>query len=253
MEDYLKTSQKSGLKVKIISKKDKYEFINQTLWDGRYRSRSKKEKHVILKYLKFFTDYSKGHLKKLANKWRNGTLKYNLNRNRHKFGRKYFSTDIALLIETDKNHGCLSGKATKSILEREFKIFKKTDYANIANISVGHIYNIRNNSNQYKSSDAMYFQKTKGTPVNIGTRKKPEPNGKPGYVRVDTVHQGDLAKNKGVYHINIVDEITQYELVACVETITEKHLKPVVKELLKLFPFVVYEFHADNGSEYINR
>ncbi|MEA3450149.1 MAG: hypothetical protein U9Q85_04235 [Patescibacteria group bacterium] len=127
MEDYLKTSQKSGLKVKIISKKDKYEFINQTLWDGRYRSRSKKEKHVILKYLKFFTDYSKGHLKKLANKWRNGTLKYNLNRNRHKFGRKYFSTDIALLIETDKNHGCLSGKATKSILEREFKIFKKTD------------------------------------------------------------------------------------------------------------------------------
>jgi len=253
MEEYLKASKLSGLKVEIISTKNKYEFINNTLWDIKYHLRSKGEKQVILKYLKFFTGYSGSHLKRLANQWRKGTLKYNPSRNRNKFHRIYFPRDIALLIETDVNHGCLSGKATRKILEREYKTFGRTEYANISNISTSHIYNIRNKNNQYRSSEAMYFHKTKRAEANIGIRKKPEPNGKPGYVRVDTVHQGDLAKNKGVYHINIVDEVTQYELVACVEKITERYLKPVVEELLKLFPFVIYEFHSDNGSEYINR
>jgi len=41
--------------------------------------------------------------------------------------------------------------------------------------------------------------------VPIGTRRKPDPQGEPGYLRVDTVHQGDLDKQKGVYHINLVD------------------------------------------------
>lgn len=253
MEEYLKTSKSNGLKVEIISTKNKYEFISNTLWDVKYRLCSKGEKHTILKYLNFFTNYSKSHLKRLANKWRSGTLKYNPSRNRNKFNKIYFPRDIALLIETDINHGVLSGQATKQILKREYKIFGHADYANISNISVGHIYNIRNNNNQYVSSEAMYFQKTKGVSVDIGIRRKPNPNGKPGYVRVDTVHQGDLAKNKGVYHINIVDEITQYELIATVEKISEKYLKPIVEELLKLFPFVIHEFHSDNGSEYINK
>lgn len=252
MEDFLNSNKSSGLKMEIISKKHKYEFINQALWDIKYRSRSKKEKHIVFCYLNYLTNYSKSHLKRMANKWRNGTLTYNPSRNRNKFCQKYFPCDIALLIKTDVAHGCLSGKATKKIMKREFEIFKKTDYANIANISVGHIYNIRNKNNQYGSSKAMYFKKTSATDVNIGIRKKPIPNGSPGFLRVDTVHQGDLAKNKGVYHINIVDEVTQFELVATVEKITERYLKPVVEELLKLFPFVVYEFHADNGSEYIN-
>ena len=34
----------------------------------------------------------------------------------------------------------------------------------------------------------------------IGERRRPEPNGKPGYIRIDTVHQGDLDGVKGVYH-----------------------------------------------------
>ena len=253
MEEYLKTGKEAGLKVEIISTKNKYEFINNTLWQIKYRLRSKTEKHVVLQYLNFFTGYAKSHLKRLANKWRNGTLKYNPGRNRNKFSRKYFPTDIALLIKTDAAHGCLNGKAAKKILEREYSLFKKAEYANIANISVGHIYNIRNNNRQYSSSDAMYFKKTKKSDVDIGIKRKPRPNGQPGYVRIDTVHQGDLGGNKGVYHINIVDEVTQYELIATIEKITERYLEPVVEELLRLFPFVIHEFHSDNGSEYINR
>lgn len=251
--EFLKTNEKSGLKIEIISKKDKYECINEVLWNIRFRRLSLFEKHIVFRLLKFFTGYSISHLKRLSAKWRGGTLKYNSSRNRNRFSRKYFPTDIALLITTDVAHHCLSGQATKRILLREFEVFKNSSYANISNISVGHIYNVRNNNRQYSSSRAMFFKTTKAVQNNIGNRRKPVPNGHPGYLRIDTVHQGDYAGNKGVYHINIIDEITQYEFIATVSQITEKYLKPVMIELLKLFPFVIFEFHSDNGSEYINR
>jgi len=38
-----------------------------------------------------------------------------------------------------------------------------------------------------------------------------------------------------------------------VEAISEQFIKPILEELLKKFPFRVIEFHADNGSEYINK
>ena len=253
IEEFLNTNKGCGFKFEIKSNLDKYNFISQALWDAKYRILSKGEKHSVLKYLKYFTGYSKGHLKKLANKWRSGTLTYNPNRNRHKFSKKYHPTDIALLIKTDVEHGCLNAKATKKILEREYFVFKNASYANIVNISTGHIYNIRNNTRQYNSSDAMFFIGTKKSQTDIGIRHKPRPDGKPGYVRVDTVHQGDLCGNKGVYHINIVDEVTQFELIATVERISEHFLKPIVEILLALFPFTIIEFHSDNGSEYINK
>lgn len=202
--------------------------------------------------MKKLCGYSKGHVKKLIRRWQSSTLRWNDKRNRNKFPVKYFAGDISLLIKTDKAHSCLNAVATKEILKREFEVFGKEEYATIAGISISHIYNIRNNNLQYESSGALVYKHTQATKVNIGVRKKPKPCGKPGYLRVDTVHQGDLDGVKGVYHINIVDEVTQFEMIATVEKISEKYLKPVIEELLELFPFVVYEFHSDNGSEYIN-
>ncbi len=253
IRNFLKTNKSSDFRLEIISNKNKYEFIKTTLWELRYNRLSRKEKHFALLYLKFFTNYSVSHLKRLSKKWRSGVLSYNPSKQKNKFSKKYFPIDIALLIKTDILHNCISGEATKRILIREFEKFKKTDYATISQISVAHIYNIRNNNLQYNSSSAKFYKRTKATQVDIGVRRKPDPNGKPGYLRVDTVHQGDFNGQKGVYHINIVDEITQYEMISCVEKITEKYLLPVIKELLQLFPFVIYEFHSDNGSEYVNK
>ncbi len=251
--EFLKTNKSTGLVIEIISKKDKYECINDVLWNIKFRRLSLSDKHTVFRLLRFFTGYSISHLKRLSTKWRSGVLKYSSSRNKNKFSRKYFPTDIALLIATDVAHKCLSGQATRKILTREFRVFKNADYANISNISTSHIYNIRNNNRQYGSSTAMFFKTTKAVQNSLGTRRKPRPNGRPGCLRVDTVHQGDYAGNKGVYHINIVDEVTQYEFVATIPHITERYLKPVMIELLKLFPFIIFEFHADNGSEYINK
>ncbi len=81
-----------------------------------------------------------------------------------------------------------------------------------------------------------------------GERRKPQPNGKPGYVRVDSVHLGDLEGKKGSYIINVVDEVTQHEHLMCVERLTHRFLGPALEKLIDAFPFVVHAFHADNGS-----
>lgn len=118
-------------------------------------------------------------------------------------------------------------------------------------ISVSHIYNLRK-SNTY-IRQRRHFEKTRSKPSKIGERRKPQPNGQPGYIRIDTVHQGDLDKQKGVYHINAVDEITQYEVVCTVEKISEHFLMPALEQMLEAFPFTLQGSHSDNGSEYINK
>jgi hypothetical protein len=86
----------------------------------------------------------------------------------------------------------------------------------------------------------------------IGVRKAPAPDGQAGFVRIDTVHQGDLEGVKGVYHITCVDAVSQWPVEACVQGISEAYLLPVLALIMEQFPFVVMGFHSDNGSEYIN-
>jgi len=136
-------------------------------------------------------------------------------------------------------------------MEREWRVFGRKEYQNIANISVAHLYNLR--AKKAYQRQALFLTKTKPSISNIGERAKPYPYGKPGYIRVDSVHQGDRDGQKGVYHINAVDEITQFEIVASVERINEACMIPVLEKLLQQFPFIIIEFHSDNGSEYINK
>lgn len=112
------------------------------------------------------------------------------------------------------------------------------------------MYNLRK-TKRYVFSTLTY---TKTNPVkrNIGESRKPEPNGKPGYIRVDSVHQEDKDGQKGVYYINSVDEITQWQIVLCTEKISGTYLLPIIEMLLEQYPFKIIEFHSDNGSEYIN-
>jgi hypothetical protein len=88
--------------------------------------------------------------------------------------------------------------------------------------------------------------------VSIGERRRPDPQGRPGYLRIDTVHQGDLEGIKGVYHVNAVDEVVQWQVVGAAAHISEAWLMPVLEAMLRQFPFVVRGFHSDNGSEFIN-
>jgi transposase InsO family protein len=155
------------------------------------------------------------------------------------------------LAQTDEAHQTLSGPATKKLFERAYQIYGDSAYERLAFISVSHLYNLR--KSDFYQRQRHHFTKTQKSPVQIGERRKPNPQGQPGYIRIDTVHQGDQDKQKGVYHINAVDEVTQFEVICSVEKISENYLIPVLEELLDSFPFAIINFHSDNGSEYINK
>src|SRR5712691_2510547 len=170
---------------------------------------------------------------------------------RHRFPSRYTRADIELLAQVDEAHESLSGPATRRILQREFREYGKAEFERLAGISNGHLYNLRRHP-RYRQRRTTY-QKTRPSAVPIGERRRPDPQGRPGYLRVDTVHQGDRENAKGVYHINAVDEVTQWEIAAAVERISEAYLEPVLATLLAQFPFVLHGFHSDNGSEFINQ
>jgi transposase InsO family protein len=158
------------------------------------------------------------------------------------------------LASVDEAHETLSGPATRRILEREVQLYGRQEYARLAAISVAHLYNLRR-SQRYRERRLNYV-KTRPTTISIGERRKPQPQGQPGYLRLDTVHQGDQpgggAGNKGVYHINAVDEVTQWQVAASTPRISEAYLEPVLEAMLRQFPFRIRGFHTDNGSEFIN-
>ena len=232
------------------SRKEKYEWIDTVLVRFRYYACRKKEKTILRTYLLRMTGFSDAQLTRLIRKKKKtGNINADAT-SRHRFTKVYTADDVALLIETDKAHSRLSGPATKKIFLREFSVFGKEKFCRLKNISIGHIYNLR--ATRHYQSFAKFFTHTKAVARAIGERRKPEPKGKPGFLRVDSVHQGDLAREKGVYHINIIDATTQWEFVGAVEVISESHLLPLLEELLSQFPFRIFEFHSDNGSEYIN-
>lgn len=167
------------------------------------------------------------------------------------FTRRYTVEDIRLLADMDALHSTLSGTTTRKLCERAFKVHGEASFERLADISNGHLYNLR--QHQIYLSKRGSFDKTRPTKINIGERRKPFPNGCPGYLRVDSVHQGDLDGIKGVYLINAVDEVTQFQAVFAVEHISEAYLLPVLAAMMDAFPFVIRGFHSDNGSEYINR
>ena len=150
----------------------------------------------------------------------------------------------------DGLHGTLSGPATRKLCERAWQVFGDARFERLAGISNGHLYNLRR-SRPYELRMGAQAA-TRRAQVAIGERRRPRPGGRPGWVRVDSVHQGDMDKVKGVYHINAVDTVTQYQFAGSAERIAEWFLPPVLEGLLESFPLRVRGFHSDNGSEYVN-
>ena len=227
-----------------------YAWTERTLLRHRYARLSRREKGLLRLYVARMTGLSRAQVTRLIASYAEiGHVKA-APYQRRKFAARYTKADVELLAYVDKSHGNLSGPATKRILEREFGEYSQAAYQRLAGISVAQIYRFRN-SESYRKRNTSY-QPTRPTPIPIGERRKPRPQGRPGYLRIDTVHQGDRDGVKGVYHINAVDELTQWEIVATAPQISEHWLIPVLEQLLEQFPFTVRGFHSDNGSEFIN-
>ena len=246
---FLKGSERTDFKGTTVE--ERYDWIEEVLVRFRYIKLNKAEKGVIRNYIEKVSGYSRAQTGRLIGRYkRKGKLRRTKYR-RHSFPSRYTPADVKLLAITDELHGCLSGPATRKVMEREFEVYGHKEFMNISQISVAHLYNLRQ-SYIYRSINKRYT-KTRPIVLRIGERARPDPEGKPGYIRIDTVHQGDMSNRKGVYHINAVDEVVQWEIVASVEKISENYLVPVLEDMMADFPFVILGFHSDNGSEYINK
>ena len=241
----------TGISFKLDGQQCCYDWIAKTLDRFHYHQLKKGEKSTIKAYVERISGYSRAQLTRLI-KQHTKTRQIKVTRiAKGIFTARYTRADIILLAKTDECHQTLSGPATKKLFERGHEIFEDEQYERLSKISVAHIYNLRK-STIYQDKRRV-FTKTQRTMVALGQRRKPAPNGRPGYLRIDTVHQGDQDGVKGVYYINAVDEVTQMEVICAVEKISEHYLIPVLAELIGKFPFVIKEIHSDNGSEYINK
>ena len=239
-----------GVAFEAKNRAELYQWVNRTLREQGYDRLGRASKGLVRQYMAKMTGLGRAQVTRLIGRYLAGGEVKAPVYHRHQFPSRYTGADSELLAGVDEAHGVLSGPATQKILQREFHDFGDTRYRRLASISVAHIYNLRR-SRIYRQRRISY-QPTRPTPVSIGERRAPRPEGRPGYLRVDTVHQGDQDGSKGPYHIDAVDEVTQWQVVGATAQISEAWLIPVLEAMLAQFPFRILGFHSDNGSEFIN-
>lgn len=235
---------------KGAQRQEVYEWVTEVLCGQEYWKQSRAAKGLLRRYIGKMTGLSRAQVTRLIQRYAESGTVRERNYRRNRFPQRYTAADVELLTAVDEAHDGLSGPATQKILYREFYEFADQRYERLADISVAHIYNLRQ-SRAYRER-RIFYQKTRPVQVSIGERRRPDPQGRCGYLRVDTVHQGDCDGVKGVYHINAVDEVTQWQVVGATAQISEAWLLPVLEAMLRQFPFRIRGFHSDNGSEFIN-
>lgn len=228
-----------------------YTWIERVLRQQQYQQQGRAGRGLLRRYLEKMTGFSRAQITRLIARYGAGGTVQPVAYRRYRFPQRYTRADVELLARVDEAHQTLSGPATRHILQREYQQYGKAQYQRLAGISVAHLYNLRRHP-RYRERQLNY-SKTRPTTVAIAERRCPDPQGRPGYLRVDTVHQGDQDSDKGVYHINAVDQVTQWQIVAATPRISEAWLEPLLVSLLRQFPFRILGFHSDNGSEFINR
>ena len=234
---------------------ERYAHISRVLKRFDYPRRSKYERGVLLEYLRRTSGYSRPQLTRLVARWVKNRFAATPLAKRYKapaapFARKYTPADIDLIVEMESAYEDTCGPAIVHLFKRAYYVYGDERYVRLATLSSSHLYNIRKSA-AYRAKRVV-FTKTRPVANRIGIRRAPRPEGRAGFVRIDSVHQGDLDGIKGVYHITCVDTVSQWQVEACVEAISEVHLLPVLTAVLAQFPFELLGFHSDNGSEYIN-
>jgi transposase InsO family protein len=249
IEAFLAASE--GVRFAGCGRTEIYGWVERLLCHHEYPLQKRPAKGLLRAYIEHMTGFSRAQSTRLIGGYIRLGRVVAKRSGRPRFQRHYTPADIALLATVDEAHERLSGPATRHILKREFEVYGKAEFERLAALSNGHLYNLRH-SQGYRLRLCQY-EKTRPTAVQIAERKKPAPNGQPGFLRIDTVHQGDSPEGKGIYHINAVDEITQWEVVLATPRISEAWLMPLLESILQQFPFVILNFHSDNGSEFINK
>jgi hypothetical protein len=217
IQDFLKSSEPIDF---VGSGRDeKYAWMECVLRAQNYGDLGKGDRGVVRAYVEKLTGMSAAQMTRLIRGFLDQGVVRAAPYERHRFRTLYTPEDVGLLAEVDRVHERLSGPATRYLLRRASEQYGDPRYARLAKISVAHLYNLRASA-RYRNQAAV-FEPTRPAATAIGERRRPDPHGRPGFLRVDTVHQGDWDGAKGVYHINAVDTVTPWQVVGCASKISE--------------------------------
>ena len=258
LEEFLAATPEVAFSIRGVvgaPERSRYDQVSRVLARFDYPQRNKRERGVVLAYLRHISGYSRAQVTRLVERWAENRFAQQPLVKRYRapaapFARKYNAQDVELLVEMDRAQEDVCGAAISHLLRRAHGVYGDTRYERLAELSVSHLYNLRKRAD-YQSRRAG-FRKTRAVCNSVGVRKAPRPAGHAGFVRIDSVHQGDLDGMKGVYHITCVDEVSQWQVQACTQGISEAFLLPVLASVIEQFPFGLRGFHSDNGSEYVN-
>ena len=165
-----------------------YGFVRDMLERFGYRRLGRRDKGVVLTFLVAATGISRKQMERLVRQWRETGVVRDRRADGpgRPFARRYTPVDIRLLADVDEAFGQMSGLATREVLRRQFEVFGDARFEHLAAISNGHVYNLRGSATY--CAKRTVWTKTQPATVAIGLRQAPEPEGRPGHVRVDTVH-----------------------------------------------------------------
>jgi hypothetical protein len=171
-----------------------YGWVERVLIQHEFAQQGKAARGLVRRYLEKMTGLSRAQVTRLIARYTaSGRVAATIYR-RRRFPQRYTAADIDLLASVDEAHETLSGPATGRILEREIQLYGKQEYARLAGISVAHLYNLRK-SRRYRERRLNYV-KTRPTTVSIGERRKPQPQGQPGDLRLDNGASGRSAGSR---------------------------------------------------------
>src|ERR1700722_11765803 len=211
IHEFLKAS--AGIEFSGESRAEVYGWVEKMLVRQEYQQQRRKQRGAIRAYLSKVAVLSLAQITQLIRAHaQTGKVEAKVYR-RQRVAAKYTPADVALLAQVGRAPERVRGAVTQRILQREHAEFGNRKFTRLAEISVAHLYNLRNSA-AYRKVSAV-FEPTRPSPVSIAERRRPDPRGEPGYLRVDTVHQGDWDGEKGVYHINAVDTVTQWQVIGC--------------------------------------
>ena len=203
IEQFLEGTQSVAFSV-LTNKQERYLWVQKTLVKHYYILLGKADKGIVTGYLMKIAGYSRAQIKRLIQQYvKSGAITVK-RAPANGFKRAYTDADIRLLANMNERRQPIA--VLKKLCERAFERFGQAAYQQLANISVSHLYNLRRSKTYQRQRCTL--TKTRPKAASFGQRRKPSPNNQPGYIRIDSIHQGDQDKRKGIYHINAVDEVT---------------------------------------------
>jgi transposase InsO family protein len=233
--------------------RDRAVWMDSVLIRLSYRQLKRSGRGVVLRYLRRFSGFSRAQVTRLVRRW--VLFKPQPRRRRtpgNAFALRYTDADVSTLAEIEREVGRLSGPAMVVVLRRMYRAYGDARFERLQHLSASHLYHLRRCERYLAHHTVRTKTRTDRRSAAIAIRRAPTPDNRPGFIRIDSVHQGDFRGRWSIYHINAVDCVTQWQVVATVPSLKREHMLPALRAMLAQFSFEILGFHSDGGSEYIN-